>query len=414
MRIVYLNPGGRLGGAETSLRELLASVRMAEPAWELWLVLGEDGPLAGIARDLGVKVFVNPFPPSLARLGDTGRWGALVGLATAAAATAGYARGLARWLAKMEPEIIHTNGFKMHLLGAWTCPRRTSLIWHIHDYVSPRRWMRRLLWPFRKACSIAIVNSKSVAEDLARALPGLRVVPIYNAIDLERFSPTGERTDLDAKSGLPPAAAGTVRFGLIATYAHWKGHKVFLQALARLSPGVPIRGYIIGGPIYQTDGSQWSERELRQVAARLGLGSDVGFTGFLEDIPATMRSLDVIVHASTQPEPFGMVIIEGMACGRAVIASQAGGAAELFTDGGNALAHPPGDCAALTRQMERLSREEELRVSLGKAGRSTAERLFDGKRLAHELLAAYYSTGAAPADGESRTALPSSLGAVRK
>src|SRR5208283_4017850 len=105
------------------------------------------------------------------RLGDTGRAGALVGLATAAPATGKYARGLAGWLRKLEPDILHTNGFKMHLLGAWTRPRRTALIWHIHDYVSPRRSMRRLLWPFRKACRLAIVNSKSVAEDLARALP---------------------------------------------------------------------------------------------------------------------------------------------------------------------------------------------------------------------------------------------------
>ncbi len=53
MRIVYLNPSGKLGGAETSLRELLASVRAAEPAWELWLVLGEDGPLAAHRARLG-------------------------------------------------------------------------------------------------------------------------------------------------------------------------------------------------------------------------------------------------------------------------------------------------------------------------------------------------------------------------
>jgi glycosyltransferase involved in cell wall biosynthesis len=315
VRIVYLNPGGRLGGAETSLRELLASVRTTEPDWELWLVLGEDGPLAAIARDLGVRVLVQTFPPALARVGDSGRRKALVGLLGAALATRRYARGLADWLAKIEPDIIHTNGFKMHLLGAWTRPRQTPLVWHIHDYVSPRRLMRRLLWPFRKACSVAIVNSKSVGKDLERALPGLRIVPIYNAIDLERFSPAGDRLDLDAKAGLAPAASGTVRVGLIATYARWKGHKVFLEALARLHSsgssvrGYGIRGYIIGGPIYQTAGSQWSALELQGEAERLGLAGQVGFTGFLEDVPAAMRSLDIIVHASTQPEPFGMVII---------------------------------------------------------------------------------------------------------
>jgi glycosyltransferase involved in cell wall biosynthesis len=357
-------------------------------------VLGEDGPLAAIARDLGVRVLVRPFPPALGRLGDSGRWAALIGLGKAAVATGRYARGLAGWLAQIQPDIIHTNGFKMHLLGAWTRPRRSPLIWHVHDYVSPRRLMRRLLWPFRKACAVAVVNSKSVAQDLAQVLPGLRIVPIYNAIDLRRFAPAGDRLDLDAKAGLAPAASGTVRVGLIATFARWKGHKVFLEALARLDSSVPVRGYIIGGPIYQTDGSQWTALELHQEAERLGLAGKVGFTGFLEDIPAAMRSLDVIVHASTDAEPFGMVIIEGMACGRAVIASQAGGAAELFIDGENALAHPPGDSAALAGQIGRLSGDAELRRALGQAGRATAERLFDGRRLADELLAVYDSTAA--------------------
>jgi glycosyltransferase involved in cell wall biosynthesis len=389
MRIVYLNPSGRLGGAETSLRELLASVRAAEPAWDLWLVLGEDGPLAGIARELGVNVLVKPFPPAVARLGDRGRVRTLLGLLSAAPSTARYSRSLARWLAEIEPDVIHTNGFKMHLLGARTRPRRSRLIWHIHDYVSSRRMMRRLLWPFRKNCNAAIVNSRSVAIDLDRVLPGLRIVPIYNAIDLQRFSPAGNQLDLDAQAGLAPAAPGTVRVGLIATFARWKGHKIFLEALARLSAGSPVRGYIIGGPIYQTDGSQWTLSELKQEADRLQLTGRFGFTGFIEDNAAAMRSLDIVVHASTEPEPFGMVIIEGMACGKPVVASQGGGAAELFVDGENALAHSPGEPDELARQIERLSRDVELRSRLGAAGRTTVERHYHGKRLASELLDLY-------------------------
>jgi glycosyltransferase involved in cell wall biosynthesis len=416
VRIVYLNPSGRLGGAETSLRELLASVRAAQPGWELWLVLGEDGPLAGIARNLGVKVLVKPYPPALARLGDSKGWTACLGLLGAAAASAKYALWLARWLREVRPDLVHTNGFKMHLLGAWSCPRPARLVWHIHDYVSRRRLMRRLLWPFRKACTVVIVNSRSVAKDLQPLLPGLCIVPIYNAIDLRRFAPAGDRLDLDAKSGLAPAPSGTVRVGLIATFAGWKGHKVFLEALARLSSDelaqngvrretapdrlggarrtlcaseVPVRGYIIGGPIYQTDGSQWSALELQTEADRLGLGGKIGFTGFLDDIPAAMRSLDVIVHASTEPEPFGMVIIEGMACGKAVIVSKAGGAAELLIDGEDALGHAPGDVAALAYQIQRLASDQQLRQRLGAAARVVVAQRFSGERLAGELLAVY-------------------------
>lgn len=409
MKIVYLNPSGRLGGAETSLRELLASVRTAEPSWELWLVLAEDGPLAGIARDLGVRVQVMPFPPALARLGDSGGGSAILELSAAAAATAGYTRRLGRWLASAQPDIVHTNGLKMHLLGAWARPRRASLIWHIHDYVSQRRLMRRLLYPFRKSCSAAIVNSKSVAEDLERTLPGVDITTIYNAVDLQRFSPQGAHLDLDAKAGLPPAEPGAVRVGLVATFARWKGHKVFLEALSRVSEEVPVRGYIIGGPIYQTGGSQWSESELRDEATRLGLPGKVGFTGFLEDAPAAMRSLDVVVHASTQPEPFGMVIVEAMACGKPVIASQAGGAAELIVDDENALAHVPGDAAALAHQIERLARSADLRERLGRAGRGEAEQKYHRGRLAEQLLSVYGTVSGRPTLRDAGAPLESRL-----
>src|SRR5579872_5328796 len=139
VRIAYLNPCGKLGGAETSLRELLAAIRGAEPAWELWLVLGEDGALSEIARNLGVNVVVQPFPRELARLGDTGgRLNALWSLLRAAVPTFRYARRLRQQLRRIGPDIVHTNGFKMHLLGAWTRPRGTPVVWHIHDYVSSR------------------------------------------------------------------------------------------------------------------------------------------------------------------------------------------------------------------------------------------------------------------------------------
>jgi glycosyltransferase involved in cell wall biosynthesis len=337
----------------------------------------------------------------------------VVDLAKAAVSTARYARELSSNLGEIGPDIIHSNGLKMHLLGAWARPRGTPLVWHIHDYVGLRPLMRRLLRPFRGSCATAIVNSNSVAADLERALPGLRIVPIYNAIDPRRFSPQGTSIDLDAEAGLAPPEPGTIRVGLIATFARWKGHEVFLQALARLPGSLAVRGYIVGGAIYQTPGSQWTLDELRQRAEQFGLNGRVGFTGFIEDSAAAMRSLDIVVHASTQPEPFGMVIIEGMACGKPVIASQSGGAAELFTDGENALAHAPGDVDGLARQIERLARDPRLRAELGEAGRTTVERHYQGKRLAAELLNVYRNV-AVDASGKAAAGLASPLSATGK
>jgi glycosyltransferase involved in cell wall biosynthesis len=78
-----------------------------------------------------------------------------------------------------------------------------------------------------------------------------------------------------------------------------------------------------------------------------------------------------------------------MACGRAVICSASGGAAELITEGKDALAHPPGDDAVLAERIDELVRNPELRSRLARAGRITAERRFERSRLAQELIPLY-------------------------
>jgi glycosyltransferase involved in cell wall biosynthesis len=121
----------------------------------------------------------------------------------------------------------------------------------------------------------------------------------------------------------------------------------------------------------------------------------VGFTGFIPEPAEAMRSLAIGVHASTEPEPFGMVIVEAMACEKVVVASQAGGAAELFTDGENALGHVPGDAASLARQIRKLVLDPALRLRLGRAARQTSQ-LYQRARLAEELRAVYRSVSGIP------------------
>jgi glycosyltransferase involved in cell wall biosynthesis len=392
MRVVYLNPCGQMGGGEMSLMDVLVSIRAAEPTWQFCLVLGEDGPLVAQAKEAGVQVVVAPFPPALARLGDSGSGPlkALWSCLQAAAGTIRYLLQLRGVLRELQPDIVHTNGFKMHVLGAWAHPESAPVIWHVRDYISARPVMKRLLRWHAGRAKAAIGNSVSVADDVRKVCgPQLETLCVYNAIDLKRYSPTGEKIDLDSLAGLEPAPSGTVRVGLAATLAHWKGHTVFLRALARLPRDLPYRAYVIGGAIYQTENSQRTLDELRALAAELGIGAKVGFTGYLPDTAKAMRALDVLVHASTQPEPFGRVIAEGMACGRAVICSNAGGAAELITDGEDALAHPPGDEVALAARIAELVRDPALRERLGRAGRITAERRFERSRLAEQLIPLY-------------------------
>jgi glycosyltransferase involved in cell wall biosynthesis len=415
MRIVFLNPTAQPGGAEVALLNILASLKEAEPSWEFQLIASDDGALVERAKGLGVSTIVLPFPTSIARLGDASAGGPagneisqlelLSRMLRSSREIARYAWQLRKTLRQLAPDVIHTNGFKMHLLGAVAKPRGVPLIWHVHDYVRARPLMARLMKLVSSRCSIALANSNSVASDVRVACGDrLRVQTIYNGLDTTVFSPRGARVDLDSLSGLAPVNGSTVRVGMLATFARWKGHETFLRALSLVPRDLSLRGYIIGGALYQTEGSQHSLAELKTMARHMGLTDRIGFTGFVDEPAAVMRSLDIVVHASTEPEPFGLVIAEGMACGCAVIASDAGGAAELFDANVNALSHRPGDVIALAQRIEELATKPELRARLGAAGRATAEQRFDRSRLATELAPIYRDVVAQRGKGSGQRA----------
>jgi glycosyltransferase involved in cell wall biosynthesis len=394
VRVMYLSASGQLGGAETSLLEILASLRDAQPSWALHLLLGASGPLQARAAALGVATETLHFGPRISRLGErtsgAGRHRARLAwqLARAGIPIRTYINQLSRAIQRARPDILHSNGLKMHVLAA-RAAAGTKLVWHLHDYLGSRSISTRLLRWNRTPSSLVLANSQSVADDARVALNGTRVVPIYNAIDLARFSPAGDCIDLDALAMLPSPTSPVVRIGLLGTFARWKGHATFLNALARVPRDVPIRAYVIGDAVYETEGSQYSHLELAAMVRQLGIGDRVGFTGFVTKPEAALRSLDVVVHASTSPEPFGLVIVEAMATARAVVMSLAGGAAEIVTPGVDALAHVPGDVDGLAARITELAASPDLRARLGRAARLTAERSFDRERLARDLVPIY-------------------------
>ena len=95
------------------------------------------------------------------------------------------------------------------------------------------------------------------------------------------------------------------------------------------------------------------------------------------------------MHASTDPEPFGLVIAEAMACGRAVVASRGGGAIELTEACADSVTHMPGDARDLANRIQELATDPVLRARLGASGRQTAERCFTRSRMAIELTPIY-------------------------
>jgi glycosyltransferase involved in cell wall biosynthesis len=402
MRILYLSPVGGLGGAERVLLNVLASLRQVNPAAELHLLALAPGPLLELAGQAGAQVTCLPLPRELQGLGDTRLRGhgagrkllSLAGQAFAAAPAAGaYVRRLRRRIDALAPALVHSNGIKSHLLLRLAGVPRTPVLWHVHDFYTERPLVRRLVPWAGKGLRGLLAVSEAVSRDVGGLLPAAPRWVVHNTADVAQFAPAEpDGPGLDALAGLPPAAPGVVRVGLVATYARWKGHEVFLRAAARVlarRPPAPLRFYVIGSPVYQTEGSQYSEAELRELACSLQIDAQLGFVPFQADPIPAYRALDVVVHASTRPEPFGLTIVEAMACQKAVIAVQAGGAAELFRPGHDALGIPPGDAEALADAVSCLAGDPSRRRTLGENARRTAVGRFGQGRLGSQIWDVY-------------------------
>ena len=140
MRIAYLSVSDELGGSEIILLEMIKGIRRIRPEWALQLILPGRGPLLDRAEAAGADCVILPMPSSLARLGEfgAGRIALAARLVPAALALPLYLRRLRTVIKAGRPAILHTNGFKAHLVGV-RARGDANVVWHMHEYVGARR-----------------------------------------------------------------------------------------------------------------------------------------------------------------------------------------------------------------------------------------------------------------------------------
>lgn len=371
LRVAYVDHCARLSGAELALLHLLPALGWVEAI----VVLAEDGPLAAELAAAGVSVTVLPMAERARGLPRTEvRSGAHVAGATVAAMA--YAVRLARHLRRLEVDLVHTNSLKAALYGG-VAGRLAGVpvVWHIRDRIAgdylpnaAAGTVRRLV---RWLPEAVIVNSRATSETLLHhhAFPSVHVVHDPAIAPPERPG--------------PPAGPFTV--GIIGRIAPWKGQDLLLRAFAACFPGGPERAVVIGAPLF---GEHAHEARLRDLADELGIGARVEFRGFRRDVDAELARLHALVHASLIPEPFGQVVVEGMAAGLPVIAADAGGPAEVVTHDVDGLLYRMGDIDSLASALARLEGDPSLRARLGAAAAERAQR-FAPHVIAGEVGAVY-------------------------
>lgn len=290
---------------------------------------------------------------------------------------------------KHRVELVHLNNiFGTQLAGILAAKfLRVPCVAHLRDFEEDHpitRFYARLI-------DHHVAISAAVRDNLKQlGVPGDRITVVHDALDLADFHPAVDFDHFAEEFCLVP---GQPTFGIFGRVIEWKGIREFILAVREVLEVIPdARGFVVGD---HSDGDEDFFHAMQQLTSDLGLKEKIVFTGYRNDVPALMSMMNVVVHASIRPEPFGMVIIEGMAMEKPVIASKAGGALDIVVDAETGLLVDMGDVKALGQAIITLLGQNNLCRTMGLAGRARVVQKFNSNRYAFEMATIYQSLGSA-------------------
>ncbi len=310
---------------------------------DVLLVLLSDGPLVEEARRRGIPTEVVPLRRAAA---GVRRHAALRGAARGAAPAIDTSRRLALVLRRNRIDVLETNSLKAHIVGTLAAQlANIPCVWRLRDIVAPPHLSRVEAMGVKQMSRFAdriVAVSRAAAGSVNH--PRVSIEP--SAIRFGRFA------------AVPPLGEGAprpLRIASISRIAEWKGQDILQDAVSRLDhEGLPVAVVFAGDALF---GEEAFRDRLRARASEA-----MTFVGHVPDVVDVLRNADVVVHTPRLPEPFGKVIVEGMAAGRVVIAPDEAGPAEIlegeFSDW---LVRNPDPDAVATKLREVVSQWDSYR-----------------------------------------------------
>lgn len=281
-------------------------------------------------------------------------------------------------------EVVHLNNNlesqQSGVLAAGLCG--LPCVVHSRSFQIPRPSLRRLA-P-RATRHIAI--SRAVRDNLrdVGASPDTIEV-IHDGIDPTRFT-VGEAESAAEREKLG-LGSDTPAVGIFGRIVPWKGIVEFILAFRKvLSRRPDARGFVVGG---RSDGDESYFERVTHLARAADLEGRLALTGYRPDVRATMAAMDVVAHASTEPEPFGMVLIEAMSLGKPVVATRGGGPDDIVVPGQTGTLVARGDVSAMAQAIFRLLENPREAEAMGARGRDRVESAFSTTLYATKTMRLY-------------------------
>ncbi|MEM9110809.1 MAG: glycosyltransferase family 4 protein [Planctomycetota bacterium] len=367
---LFLDQSGELGGAELALLDILIGRGSRDQ-----VVLFCEGPFAALLRERQVDVQVRSLSTRVQK--HSRLWDQLMTVPAVFGASK-YLAGIAK-----EHGVIFANTQKAAVLGAIAGRvSKRPLIWFLHDLLDADHFSsanRRAVIAITNRWGSYVISNSQATDDAYRKAGGkLPTTVIYNGIDEDSFDRVADQASRTIRTELS-VPDSSLLVGVFGRLTPWKGQDILLDALARKELA-DIHAVVVGEALFTGEDRAYAEH-LRSRAASPSYSDRVHFLGHRNDVPKLMKACDVIVHTSTSPEPFGRVIVEGMLAGKPVIATNAGGAKEIISDGINGLLVEPGSVKCLANAISSLRSNPARGDELALAGRARAEQDFSVQQM---------------------------------
>ncbi|MFQ6084098.1 MAG: glycosyltransferase family 4 protein [Candidatus Aminicenantia bacterium] len=274
-------------------------------------------------------------------------------------------------ISQYRPSLIHCNSPTTRLTfysAVVSKLLRIPFVWHVRVTESAK-WKDKLITGLSTKI---IVISDAVKEKFAWIGNKNKVIKIHNAVDTKIFRPG---LDIEYLLNEFNVKRDKKIVGIFSRIDPWKGHILFFNSARIIKDNIPNLMFLVAG-----EGEKEYKNQLINYVETLGLKNNVIFTGFRKDIPKLMNLCDVIVNPSIEPEPFGRVIIEAMACGKVVVATKIGGVMETVEDNVTGILVSPKNAQALAQACIYLLKNKEKAIEMGLNGRKRVEEFFSAEQ----------------------------------
>jgi len=353
-RVLYVDHAPIIGGAELSLLELVETL---DSQYEPAVVCTDTCPdFVRMLSATRAEVFVSRMP----RIRGVLWLAALMQCVT----------GLRRLIRQFEPDIVHSNTVRTHIVSAIAARLcRVRVVWTVRDFTFPI-WLYRLLVGL---VDRVICVSCAIERVYGTGRVSKKASVVLNGISMPLLDISAERARIRSEYGIPENAPLVASVGQLLS---WKGQEHFLKAASLVKKRIPDARFMLVG-----DGASESyKQKLRELASQPELRDSVIFTGFRPDALSCMCASDVVAHTSVEPEPFGRVLVEAMALGKPLIASPYGGPAEIVEDGVSGLLVTPTAVDELADAIVNVLTDADLADNLSRNGQARFEECFDQSR----------------------------------